>query len=120
MMNKTFEENDDAFDKQFEAMRLSMLAEQYAEVCKTSGVIEFLADHTLDGVAETCFLFEPLQINAMRESGYMNEMVMLLDIFIQYRCRHQILPRQFGVVTLENGVMSIQWYRSRGEYEHAR
>ena len=118
-MNESFEMKEAAFDERFEALRLAMLAEQHAVVCQMAGVIEFLADNTLDGVAETRFLFEPLVISAMRETDFMSQMVMLLDIFIQYRNQHDISPRQFGAITLENGVMSIQWYTSRHEYERA-
>lgn len=97
-----------AYDADFEALRLRMLADQHREVLSQSGEIIFKSDDA-NRLFVTRFLVEDERYAQMSASGFKLHMMGLLDSLIEYRSQVNQQPWQEGKVHIEAGQLSIEW-----------
>jgi hypothetical protein len=97
------------FDQSFEHTRLNMLAQQHAEIVKTTGEVIFYAEEDEDRLSGASWRLEDDVFDEVSKSGFKLHLMELLDNFIQYRGQCNELPKKEGVVRFSGGELSIEW-----------
>lgn len=97
------------FDPDFETLRLSMLAEQYADQLQEEGEILFKAEHDENYVSHArWFVGELERFQAMSDSGFKLHMMGLLDNLVEYRTRSNQQPMREEKVQIDAGKLIIE------------
>lgn len=98
------------FDPDFETLRLSMLAEQYADQLQEAGEIFFKAEHDENHVSHArWFVGELERFQAMSDSGFKLHMMGLLDNLVEDRIQYNQHPMREGKVQIAAGKLIIEW-----------
>lgn len=97
------------FDKNFETVRLAMLAEQHPDIVKVAGEVIFRAENDEDRLSGTSWTLEDDIFEQITDTGFKLHLIELLDDFIEYRGQCNELPKNEGVVRFGGGNLSIEW-----------
>lgn len=98
------------FDPDFETLRLSMLAEQYADQLQEAGEILFKAEQDENYVSHArWFVGEQERFQAMSDSGFKLHLMGLLDNLVEYRIQFNQPPMREGKVQITAGQLLIEW-----------
>lgn len=98
------------FDPSFEGLRLSMLAEQHADLLQGTGEILFKADTDETNVSHMrWFVGADERFQALSGSGFKLHLLGLLDNLIEYRIQFNQQPMREGKVHIDNGQLHIEW-----------
>lgn len=98
------------FDPNFETLRLSMLAEQYADQLQEAGEILFKAEPDENYVSHArWFVGEQERFQAMSDSGFKLHLMGLLDNLVEYRIQFNQQPMREGKVQITAGQLFIEW-----------
>ena len=100
---------DSQYDASFEMKRLSQLFSKYISEQKIVGKISFRSlnrDHCIDSIR---FSIDDPSYVYLKESGFNNLLIELLDDMSTYRYRFNIEPYNGGIIDFFENKMTITW-----------
>lgn len=97
------------FDEKFEGIRLAMLANQFPESVQYLNKIIFLAERDASGLHCRWFFIENTPKEQKGLTEFRSLMTSLLGDLISYRKKHNITPNNEGIITINQGKLSITW-----------
>lgn len=99
------------FDSDFDSKRLTMLAQQHFSTRPVHGIMIFSAseDHLIDWMR---WKFSDVDYKFIKECGFRNLLLMLLDTLIEYRNIHNQPNASHGVVNISGQSADITWISS--------
>lgn len=97
------------YDFSFENMRLLKLSDKFLAEKIISGKITFRSlnhDHSIDSIR---FTFNEYDYIYLKESGFNELIINLLDNFSSYRYQFNIKPYSGGIISVEESKLTIAW-----------
>lgn len=104
------------FDPEFEGQRLNQLVNQLISSDEITGNIVFgCIGEDSTGIHSTWF-FEKNIYATLKESGFKDMLISLLDVLIRYRTSFNMQHANEGVIKLHNSTATLTWLKN-GEAE---